>query len=284
MSTEAPRTPTPDIGAESSVDVEVDPATAFTIFTSEVDLWWVRGPINHYDASRITEMRIEPGVGGRVLEIYDEAAGDLSFRERVTTWEPGRLLVLTGDVTEVAVTFTKIEIGTRVTVRQYLLPGADPGQAGFGWVNMLPTYDAWLRRRDTAERVPRVPSRLGIALYYKDPVAAARWLTEVFRLGDWDVDHALQPGSIPGWIELHVGDGLVILLPAEDDDLPPTGHDVWVQVDDLRDHFDQVRAAGATIISGITHHGFTSYRVADLEGRRWTFVQAPPDLRAKRLS
>jgi uncharacterized protein YndB with AHSA1/START domain len=32
--------------ASSEVEVAVDPATAFTAFTDEMDLWWVRGPIN----------------------------------------------------------------------------------------------------------------------------------------------------------------------------------------------------------------------------------------------
>lgn len=270
--------------AESSVEVAVDPATAFTIFTSEIDLWWVRGPINNYDSSRIVQLRIEPGVGGRVKEIYDEASGDESARETVTVWEPGERLVLTGDVTEVDIRFSKIDSGTRVTVRQYLLPDADPRQAGFGWVNMLPTYGVWLRRRDTASHTPRQIDRLGIALYYKDPVAAARWLLDVFRLGDWDVDHAIEPGSISGWIEFHVGNGLVVLLPAGDQDQPPRGHDVWVHVDDLEDHFEHARAAGAEIISPITSHGFTSYRAADPEGGRWTFVQAPPAMRSGPMS
>lgn len=30
----------------SEVEVAVDPSTAFRAFTEEMDLWWVRGPIN----------------------------------------------------------------------------------------------------------------------------------------------------------------------------------------------------------------------------------------------
>lgn len=265
--------------AESSVDVAVDPATAFTIFTTEFDLWWVRGPINNYDASRVAELRIEPGVGGRVLEIYDEATGDMAARERVTVWEPGERLVLTGDVTAVDVCFTKIESGTRVSVRQYLLPDADPRRAGFGWVNMLYTYGAWLRRRDTAGRTPREADRLGIALYYKDPVEAARWLHAVFQLGDWDVDRVPDHGQDAGWIEFHVGNGLVMLFRSTAGDQPNHDHDVWVHVDDLQSHFDHAKAAGAEIISGISTHGSTTYRAVDLEGRSWTFVQARPTMR-----
>jgi len=35
----------------SQVEVGVDPATAFSAFTEEMNLWWVRGPINFYDAA-----------------------------------------------------------------------------------------------------------------------------------------------------------------------------------------------------------------------------------------
>lgn len=34
----------------SEVEVGVDPPTAFTAFTDEMDLWWVRGPINFVDS------------------------------------------------------------------------------------------------------------------------------------------------------------------------------------------------------------------------------------------
>jgi len=47
-----------------SVSVPVAPSTAFTVFTEELDLWWVRGPINYFDSARAVGMRCEPGVGG----------------------------------------------------------------------------------------------------------------------------------------------------------------------------------------------------------------------------
>ena len=44
--------------AEASVEVETDPATAFRIFTEELDLWWGNAAlINHYDASRLGMLR-----------------------------------------------------------------------------------------------------------------------------------------------------------------------------------------------------------------------------------
>jgi hypothetical protein len=58
------------------VSVAVDPSTAFTAFTEEMDLWWVRGPIYYRDAARAVALRCDRGVGGRILEVYDEATGD----------------------------------------------------------------------------------------------------------------------------------------------------------------------------------------------------------------
>jgi hypothetical protein len=75
--------------ASAAVKVAVDPMSAFTAFTDEIDFWWVRGPINFFDAARAVAMRIEPGVGGRVLEIYDDARGDALELGRITVWEPG---------------------------------------------------------------------------------------------------------------------------------------------------------------------------------------------------
>jgi hypothetical protein len=78
----------------ASVEVGVDPETAFQIFTAEIDRWWRPGPINWYDSQRAVGTRIEPGVGGRWLEIYDEANEDVLEIGRITVWEPGRRLVL----------------------------------------------------------------------------------------------------------------------------------------------------------------------------------------------
>jgi uncharacterized glyoxalase superfamily protein PhnB len=260
--------------AESSVEVETDPATAFRIFTEELDLWWVRGPINYYDSSRLAELRLEPGIGGRVLEIYDEAAGDALVRERVTVWEPGSRLVLQNDDTEIDIRFEKSEHGTCVRVSQYLRPEGDPARAGFGWVRMLRLYDAWSRRRETAPRRPRELDRLGLALYYTDPAAAARWLRSAFQVGDWDVDRAPAEGEEPNWIEFHVGNALVMLF-----NLREQKHNTWIYVDDLDAHYEHAKAAGATIVSEPKLHGSRRYEAADLEGHRWTFVQARPTMR-----
>src|SRR5437588_9361178 len=108
-----------------TVEVAVDPSTAFEIFAQEIDRWWRPGPINWYDSYRAVGKRIEPGVGGRWLEVYDDAAGDVLEVGRITVWEPGVRLVLLYrdgghalDGTEVEVRFESIVGGSRVTTEQ----------------------------------------------------------------------------------------------------------------------------------------------------------------------
>src|ERR1700736_536038 len=108
-----------------SVSVAVDPATAFIAFTEELDLWWVRGPINYFDAARAVGMRCEPGVGGRLLEVYDEATGEGRELGRITVWEPAGHLAWKSSVedVEIDVRFVPIAAGTQVTVEATIPDG-----------------------------------------------------------------------------------------------------------------------------------------------------------------
>jgi hypothetical protein len=89
---------TEDQTVSSEVEVAVDPDTAFAAFTEELDLWWVRGPINHFAGGRAMAVRCEPGVGGRLLEVYEDDALELG---RITTWEPGKRLAWRSSVDDV---------------------------------------------------------------------------------------------------------------------------------------------------------------------------------------
>jgi uncharacterized protein YndB with AHSA1/START domain len=103
--------------------VAVDPATAFEVFTDEVDLWWKTGPRYRVDPGRKSSMRFEGGAGGRLLEIYEES-DDAFEHGRVLVWSPAERVVFEmggrdfapGESTEVEVRFESIERGTRVTV------------------------------------------------------------------------------------------------------------------------------------------------------------------------
>jgi uncharacterized glyoxalase superfamily protein PhnB len=263
--------------ASASVEVTVDPATAFRVFTEEIDLWWVRGPINFMDSARLLELRIEPGVGGRFLEVYSTDPEDVLESGRITVWEPGTAFAYRSPAEDVEtrVSFDPIDGGTRVTVEQSLLK--DGADTAFVWPNVLHWLPAWVARRDTAPRTPRELDRLAIALYYEDPAAAARWLHTVFGLDSWDKIPA--EGQQPTWIELHVGSAAILLFQRTEQTAPAADHAVWVYVDDLDAHFAHAQSNGAKILSDIQQYGYRSYDAEDHEGHRWTFLQARPTQR-----
>ena len=211
-------------------------------------------------------MKIEPGVDGRVLEVYE---GDALELGRITAWEPGERLAYRSSVddSEVDVRFESVEGGTRVRVTQTLVPG---GEKMFDfWPRTLAWFGSWLGVGRPKEIAP-----LSIALYYESPVEAAHWLQRVFQLGSWTGILGTAEGT---WIELHHGNVAILLFELEGErgaftDMP------WVYVDDLDAHFAHAESEGAAIVQGIHQHGYRAYVAEDLEGRRWTFAQARPTM------
>jgi hypothetical protein len=156
--------------------------TAFTAFTDELDLWWVRGPINAYDSGRLVEMRCEPGVGGRILEVYDADSGEGLELARITAWEPGRHVAWDSSLDDVSidVRFESTGTGTVVRLRATVSEGGED-RGGSSFVAMTPAwFGAWIGRRDIASRELRDLARVALTLHYARPVAAARWLADVF--------------------------------------------------------------------------------------------------------
>jgi len=106
-----------------TVIVDVDPDTAFSVFTDEIGQWYRSSPYSWNDPTRATGIRFEPGVGGRLVEVWQET-GDEGFEMgRILAWEPGRRLVfefrsafLPPVPTEVEVRFEPVGQGTRVTL------------------------------------------------------------------------------------------------------------------------------------------------------------------------
>jgi uncharacterized glyoxalase superfamily protein PhnB/uncharacterized protein YndB with AHSA1/START domain len=263
----------------AEVTVGVDPQTAFSVFTDEIDLWWVRGPINFHDAARAIGMRCEPGVGGRLLELYSADAGDALVLGRITTWRPGELLAWRSGVDDVSVTvqFEAVADGTKVTITA-TIPAGGADRGGTAWVRVVPGWlGDWCDRRDAAARTPVETGRLGLAIYYAKPVAAARWLADAFslRLPDRLADDDSPEHT---WIEFRIGNCSVMLFPLKGDGAAVTAvtHVPWVFVDDLDAHLAHARSRGAIILTDIHQYGYRSYEAADLEGHHWTFAQARP--------
>lgn len=269
----------------SLVEVAADPHTAFTAFTDELDLWWVRGPINAYDSGRLVEMRCEPGVGGRILEVYDAESGDGLELARITVWEPGRRVAWESSLDDVSVEvlFEASEAGTIVRLEATVSEGGED-RGGSTFVRVTPPwFGAWMKRRDGAPRAPHELARLALTLRYARPAAAARWLVDAFG---FEAPSPLPEGEDPlpqdeygaPWIELHAGSASLMLEPLAGElaDGAEATYEPWVFVDDPEEHLARARAKGATIVQELEHTGFTSYVALDLEGRRWRFAQARP--------
>jgi uncharacterized glyoxalase superfamily protein PhnB len=276
----------------SEVEVAVDPKTAFSAFTEEMNLWWVRGPINFFDSARAVAKVCEPGVGGRILEVYDAATGEGLEVARITAWHPGERLAWRSSVddVEVEVRFEPTASGTLVRVLA-AIPSGGADRGGTAWVRVVPAwFGAWCARRDTAPREPRDLARLAVAVYYARPAAAARWLADAFGFvptnelpaatadENWDAERR--------WIEFHLGNSSLMIFKLENAVPITTGpadgafrHVPWVFVDDLDAHWARARARGATIVTDIHQHGYRAYEADDLEGNRWTFAQARPTMR-----
>ena len=150
--------------------VAVDPATAFEVFTNEVDAWWKHGPRFRTGREGESRIRFEPGVAGRLIEAFDEDA-DPFVLGRITVWEPSKQLVFQmggrdfaqGEETEVDVRFEAVAQGTRVTVehrgwdafpanhpvRHGLMGGAFTSMMGAFWGDLLVSHRAVCERRET---------------------------------------------------------------------------------------------------------------------------------------
>jgi uncharacterized glyoxalase superfamily protein PhnB len=261
----------------SEVEVGVDADTAFTAFTVEMDLWWVPGPINYYDAARAVAHRCEPGVGGRLLEVYDEDTGEALELGRITVWEPGAHLAWRSSTDDVHIDVRFVPSGGGTTVRvEGRIPADGEDRGGTSWVRVVPP---WCAQRDTTPRERRDLALLAIAVYYAKPATAARWLASAF--GFEPTNPLPDDDDARSWIEFRVGNCSLMVFKMEGDrpEHSPTTHVPWVYVDDLDAHFARAQANGASIVEGIHQHGYRAYVAEDLEGHRWTIVQARPTMR-----
>jgi uncharacterized glyoxalase superfamily protein PhnB len=270
----------------SEVDVAVTPDVAFAAFTEELDLWWVRGPINHWAAGRLREMRCEPGVGGRLLEVYD---GEDSLElARITDWEPGRRLSWTSSLDDVQTEVSFEPQGTGTTVRVTArIPDGGEDRGGTSWTRVVPKwFGAWCANRDGAPRAARDIARLALGISYAKPAAASRWLAEVFGFESPD---PLPEGQDPlpetehghPWIEFRIGNSSLIVFKGQPaaDGMGTATHVPWVYVSDIEAHYLHAVDNGAHIIEKLSSPwGLPLYTADDLEGRRWTFAQARPTM------
>jgi len=263
----------------ASVEVAVDADTAFTIFTEEMDLWQVRSPISFYDSARAIAKRCEPGVGGRVMEVYDDGVFEIA---RITVWEPGKRLSWkdTHDDVEVDIWFEPTDHGTTTVRVEARVPEGGTDLGGTSIVRVGPHWFAqWVARRDSSPHEIIELPRLNLELYYRQPVTAMRWLADAFGFELQPNLPADESDGVPPWIETRAGDAALMLFQLDAPRSGPPSHVPFIYVDDLDAHFERAERHGATIVQPIHQHGYRCYVCEDLEGNRWTFAQARPTMR-----
>lgn len=114
--------------AAASVFVAVPPATAFDVFTKEIDLWWRHGRKYRNAHKWPGKMTFECELGGRLFETIEMKSGTRTLVVgKVVTWDPPRRLALEWrnvnfaphEQTLVDVTFTPSGEGTMVRVEHH---------------------------------------------------------------------------------------------------------------------------------------------------------------------
>lgn len=117
------RTRPPDDDALVTIFINVPPADAFAVFTTEIDQWWRRGHSFRVAGKLPGVMHLEPRLGGRVFEQYG-VRGAIYEIGTITAWDPPSLLAfewraasfVVGEMTWVEVQFSPSGAGSRVTL------------------------------------------------------------------------------------------------------------------------------------------------------------------------
>jgi uncharacterized glyoxalase superfamily protein PhnB len=129
-------------------------------------------------------------------------------------------------------------------------------------------------------------------LAYEDGLAALEWLSKAF--GFQEITRIVyEPGTLAHG-EMETGDGVIMLATPSPDYEGPKRHrehcdasrkwssvpwvvdGVLVYVNDVEAHCARAKEHGANVLSEpeTNSHG-TLYRVEDIEGHRWMFMQRP---------
>jgi hypothetical protein len=114
----------------ATVLVDVDPDTAFEVFTVETSAWYRHGTLR-FDGERVV--------------------GDKGEVGRITVWEPGHRLVFLDHLgTEVDVRFEPVDGQTRVVLEHRGLDRLDPAVAEsvaqYGWRRLAFQFEAHLTK------------------------------------------------------------------------------------------------------------------------------------------
>lgn len=289
----------------ATVEVALPPHEAFRVFTAEIGSWYLVDRYTVVDHERTVDVRIEPGVGGRIMDVHDAATGEGHEMGRITAWEPPRRFEFTdARATETEVRFDPLPGGARtaVTLEQRGLDRLPPGEAAhvrrYGWRLLLRWFDAAMASR---------PERLGLGeatatehvdegdtpmtttdgtvtlqgvtpyLYYSDAGAALDWLARVF--GFRETARYVDDDGVVHESEMQVGDTTIQLNGGHD---PGTGRGegllLIVHVDDVDAQHARVVDAGVEAPEPEQKpYGPRTFTVTDPWGYHWDFWQRVHD-------
>jgi uncharacterized glyoxalase superfamily protein PhnB len=122
-------------------------------------------------------------------------------------------------------------------------------------------------------------------LEYDDARAALDWLTKAYGFEQTAL-HELPDGKV-AHAELRYGDGMVMIGSAWENDwgmrtpreLGGVNQGVYVIVEDIDEHHERARAAGAEMLRPLqdTDYGSREYMSRDPEGNIWSFGTYRPE-------
>jgi PhnB protein len=128
-----------------------------------------------------------------------------------------------------------------------------------------------------------MPDRITPYLLYEDVAAAIEFLTNAFGLRE-QLRYTDPNGSV-SHAELEFGGDSVMMGDPGPSYVSPKrgghlGAQVHVYVDDVDEHFEQAKAAGATIVRELADevYGDRRYDAHDPEGNLWSFAQRIRDV------
>jgi uncharacterized glyoxalase superfamily protein PhnB len=140
------------------------------------------------------------------------------------------------------------------------------------------------KRTMTATDPPAGFPRILPHLIYDDVGAAIDWLTGVFGFRERLPARHVSPDGTIGRTQMEVVDSLITIgTPSIHGDSPSRGVSsmLYVYVDDVDDHHQRAKGAGATIVTELEDMpwGDRRYQTVDPEGHQWTFAQHLSDSR-----
>ncbi|HEX6420626.1 MAG TPA: VOC family protein [Acidimicrobiales bacterium] len=274
----------------ATVEVALPPAEAFRVFTAEIGSWYVVDRHTVVDHERTVDVRLEPHVGGRLLEVHDAATGAGRELARITAWEPPRMLAFSdARRTDTEVRFEPVAGGARtaVTIEQRGLDRLPPGEAEHvrrhGWPLLAGWFAASVQAREPEEaRMTRTAegraTLRGVTpyLYCRDAGAALDWLARTF--GFEEIVRYVDADGVVHESEMRIGGSTIQVCGRAPGPDEGAGLLLIVHVDDVDAQHARVTAAGLDAPAPHQQpYGPRTFDVTDPWGYRWSFWQPVHD-------